>query len=209
MSVTIKGLIDRVARDLIDVRHVRWSRPELIDFLNDAIAAIVLRRPDLTRKTVTINVDSFTVGLPVDLYKVLAVNHINLMAAQYVDINKLNQLYPNWRTMTGEPTCWTRNELDEKTLFLFPAPESTATVEIVYSSAMKVDAESDDFPITEIYEGVVSDYVMYRAYNKDSMNPSDAQRAQLHLQAFATALGEKSSSDQFIVQMIKQSEVAR
>ncbi|MGZ7226855.1 phage adaptor protein, partial [Streptococcus pyogenes] len=83
------------SRDLIDASNVRWSRPELIDFLNDAIAAIVLRRPDLTRKTVTIDVDSFTVGLPVDLYKVLAVNHINLMAAQYVDINKLNQLYPN------------------------------------------------------------------------------------------------------------------
>ncbi|WP_327790473.1 DUF6682 family protein, partial [Vibrio anguillarum] len=39
MSVTIKGLIDRVARDLIDVRHVRWSRPELMDFVNDAISA--------------------------------------------------------------------------------------------------------------------------------------------------------------------------
>lgn len=51
MPITVKNLIDRISRDLIDLRNVRWSRPELIDFMNDAIAAIVIRRPDLSRAT--------------------------------------------------------------------------------------------------------------------------------------------------------------
>lgn len=103
MSVTIKGLIDRVARDLIDVRHVRWSRPELMDFVNDAISAMVIRRPDLSRTTAMIESSSYQVSLPADAYQILAVNHINQQAAQFVNIHKLNQLYPEWRKTAGVP----------------------------------------------------------------------------------------------------------
>ncbi|EOW9224947.1 DUF6682 family protein [Vibrio cholerae] len=209
MPTTIKTLIDRISRDLIDVRNVRWSRGELMDFLNDAIAAIVLRRPDLSRATSKVPAATNTVALPVDAYQILAVNHINNIAAQYVDINKLNQLYPDWRTTSGVPVCWTRNELDETTLFLYPSPESRVDVEVVYSRTLKVSQESDSFPLSPMYEGVVGDFVMYRAYNKDSQNPAEGQKAQLHLQAFATALGDKTATDNAKAQMIKNSEVAR
>ncbi|ELJ8527269.1 hypothetical protein V6465_003478 [Vibrio cholerae] len=209
MPTTIKTLIDRISRDLIDVRNVRWSRGELMDFLNDAIAAIVLRRPDLSRATSKVPAATNTVALPVDAYQILAVNHINNIAAQYVDINKLNQLYPDWRTTSGVPVCWTRNELDETTLFLYPSPESRVDVEVVYSRTLKVSQESDSFPLSPMYEGVVGDFVMYRAYNKDSQNPAEGQKAQLHLQAFATALGDKTATDNAKAQMIKNSEGAR
>lgn len=209
MAVTVQTLIDRIARDLVDMRNVRWSRLELIDFMNDAIAAILLRRPDLSRTTTQVQTSTVQVDLPVDAYQILAVNHINNVAAQYVDINKLNQLYPSWRTTTGTPSCWTRNELDETTLFLYPAPSEQVNVEVVYSRTLKVAEETDAFPLSEIYEGVVADFVMYRAYNKDSQAPNDANKAQLHLQAFATALGDKTASDNAKTQMIKSSEGAR
>ncbi|GIB55152.1 TPA: DUF6682 family protein [Vibrio cholerae] len=209
MDVTVKVLLDRIARDLIDIRNVRWSRPELMDFLNDAIAAIVLRRPDLSRTTSKVHADTNTVALPDDAYQILAVNHINNIAAQYVDINKLNQLYPEWRNTSGVPVCWTRNELDETTLFIYPSPESRVDVEVVYSRTLKVTQESDSFPLSPMYEGVVGDFVMYRAYNKDSQNPAEGQKAQLHLQAFASALGDKTATDNAKAQMIKNSEVAR
>ncbi|EJL6538956.1 MULTISPECIES: DUF6682 family protein [Vibrio] len=209
MSVTIKGLIDRVARDLIDVRHVRWSRPELMDFVNDAISAMVIRRPDLSRTTAMIESSSYQVSLPADAYQILAVNHINQQAAQFVNIHKLNQLYPEWRKTAGVPVCWTRNELDETTLFLYPSPQAPVNVELVYSRTLQVASESDVFPLPEIYLGVVSDFVMYRAYNKDSQNPAEGQKAQLHLQAFATALGDKTVTDNAKAQMIQSSEGAR
>lgn len=209
MSITVKQLLDRVSRDLIDLRNVRWSRPELLDFMNDAVAAIVIRRPDLSRKTASVTTNSLTVALPADAYQILAVNHINNVAATFVNINKLNQLYPEWRTTVGVPVCWTRNDLDETTLFLFPAPQDPVDVEVVYSRVLKVDAEASEFPLSAVYEGVVADFIMYRAYNKDSSNPAEAQKAQLHLQAFATALGDKTATDNAKAQMINQSEGAR
>lgn len=209
MPITVKNLIDRISRDLIDLRNVRWSRPELIDFMNDAIAAIVIRRPDLSRATAVVATSSNTVALPADAYQILAVNHIDNVAATFVSINKLNQLYPEWRTTVGAPVCWTRNELDETTLFLYPAPQEEVNVEVVYSRTLKVTDESAAFPLSEVYEGVVADFVMYRAYNKDSLNPAEGQKAQLHLQAFATALGDKTATDNAKAQMINQSEGAR
>lgn len=209
MPITVKNLIDRISRDLIDLRNVRWSRPELIDFMNDAIAAIVIRRPDLSRATAAVATSSNTVALPDDAYQILAVNHIDNVAATFVSINKLNQLYPEWRTTEGAPVCWTRNELDETTLFLYPAPQTEVNVEVVYSRTLKVTDESAPFPLSEVYEGVVADFVMYRAYNKDSLNPAEGQKAQLHLQAFATALGDKTATDNAKSQMINMSESAR
>ncbi|MBE4617379.1 phage adaptor protein [Vibrio navarrensis] len=209
MPITVKNLIDRISRDLIDLRNVRWSRPELIDFMNDAIAAIVIRRPDLSRATAVVATSSNTVALPSDAYQILAVNHIDNVAATFVSINKLNQLYPEWRTTVGAPVCWTRNELDETTLFLYPSPQEQVNVEVVYSRTLKVTDESAAFPLSEVYEGVVADFVMYRAYNKDSLNPAEGQKAQLHLQAFATALGDKTATDNAKAQMINQSEGAR
>lgn len=209
MPITVKNLIDRISRDLIDLRNVRWSRPELIDFMNDAIAAIVIRRPDLSRATAVVATSSNTVALPADAYQILAVNHIDNVAATFVSINKLNQLYPDWRTTEGAPVCWTRNELDETTLFLYPAPQAEVNVEVVYSRSLKVTDESAAFPLSEVYEGVVADFVMYRAYSKDSLNPAEGQKAQLHLQAFATALGDKTATDNAKAQMINQSEGAR
>lgn len=209
MPITVKKMIDRLARDLIDVRNVRWTRAELLDFINDGMAAIVLRRPDLTRATQIVATTTNTVALPADAYQILAVNHINNLAAQYVDIHKLNQLYPDWRTTTGAPVCWTRNELDETTLFLYPKPATSVNVELVYSRGLTLALETDSFPLSEMYLGVVYDFVMYRAYNKDSQNPVEGQKAQLHLQSFATALGDKTVMDNAKAQMIKDSEGAR
>ena len=209
MPISVKNLIDRISRDLIDKRNVRWSRPELIDFMNDAISAIVIRRPDLSSGTSTVETSSNTLTLPSDAYQILAVNHIDNVAATFVNINKLNQLYPDWRTTKGAPVCWTRNEMDETTLFLYPAPDGSVRVEVVYSRTLKVKDEESPFPLSEVYEGVVADFVMYRAYNKDSLNPSEGQKAQLHLQAFATALGDKTATDNAKSQMINMSEGAR
>lgn len=206
----VKEIIDRVARDVVDLRHVRWTRAELLDFMNDAMSAILIRRPDLSRTTKSLKITTNTVTLPDDAYQILAVNHINNIAAQYVDINKLNQLYPDWRTQTDEPHSWTRNEMDETTLFVFPGPAAEATIEIVYSRNLNVTDEADAvFPLPDLYEGVVVDFMMYRAYNKDGQNASESNKAALHFQSFATALGDKAAADSAKAQLIKASEGAR
>ena len=43
--------------------------------------------------------------------------------------------------------------------------------------------------LPDIYGNVLQDYILYRAYMKDSEYAGNAQRAQAHYAAFANALG--------------------
>lgn len=191
----VSQLIERASRDLVDLRFVRWSKAELIDFLNDGIAAVLIRRPDLARVTATVEEHTGNrVTLPNDAYCLLSVNFINDIATQFVDIHKLNQLYPRWRVTQGDPVCWTKNDGDNVSYWLYPSPTTPVTIEHEYSRVTRVD-ENSDFPLPSIYEGLVLDFIMYRAYSKDSENASEANKAQLHFQAFGVALGDKTQTD--------------
>ena len=197
-------VIERVSRDLVDLRFVRWSKDELIDFLNDAVAAVLIRRPDLSRITTEISHTSNRVDLPADAYCLLSVNFIDSIAAQYVNIEKLNHLYPRWRVTEGDPTCWTKNIDDQKSFWLYPAPKAAVQIEYSYSKMSRV-TEVDEFPIPSIYEGLVVDFIMYRAFSKDAENASESGKASLHFQSFTVALGDKNSTDALKSEMINQS----
>lgn len=50
-------------------------------------------------------------------------------------------------------------------------------------------AVTGDISLPDIYGNVLQDYVLYRAYTKDSEYAGNGQRAQAHYAAFANALG--------------------
>jgi hypothetical protein len=205
-------LINRVGRELIDKNFTRWTKEAHLTNLNDAISAILMVRPDLGRKTSTVQVTAgkFKVTLPDTAYKLLSVNHANNYALQFVDIYRLNNNYPDWRTKTGaSPLNWTRNDNDDLAFFLYPAPAATIDVEFDYAEQIRVSTESDGFPLAPIYELMVFDYMMYRAYSKDGENGSESAKAANHFQAFSLALTGKSQTDANETARIKASEVTR
>jgi hypothetical protein len=205
-------LINRVGRELIDKNFTRWTKEAHLTNLNDAISAILMVRPDLGRKTVTVQVTAgqFKVDLPDSAYKLLSVNHANNYALQFVDIYRLNNNYPEWRTRTAaSPLNWTRNDNDESCFFVYPAPVATMSVEYDYAEQIRVSTESDGFPLAPIYELMVFDYMMYRAYSKDGENGSESAKAANHFQAFSLALTGKSQTDANETARIKASEVTR
>ena len=50
-------------------------------------------------------------------------------------------------------------------------------------------AVTGNISLPDIYGNVLQDYILYRAYTKDSEYAGNAQRAQAHYAAFANALG--------------------
>jgi hypothetical protein len=75
----------------------------------------------------------------------------------------------------------------------------TTKVDITYSaypSDVTEPAAGTDYTdvtgnidLPDIYGNIVLDYILYRAYTKDSEYAGNAQRAQAHYQAFGNALG--------------------
>ena len=58
-----------------------------------------------------------------------------------------------------------------------------------------VGSTSDPIDIPDIYANAITDYVCYRAFNKESDYAANAQRATAHYSAFVTALSTKQSGD--------------
>ena len=65
---------------------------------------------------------------------------------------------------------------------------STAPADITYSSTAVITLD-------DIYANAILDYMLYRAYQKDSEYAGNAERSMMHYQSFANALGIKSRAD--------------
>jgi hypothetical protein len=88
---------------------------------------------------------------------------------------------------------------DPKVFYVYPPAASTgASVELVYSAyptditepadGAVYSAVSGNISLPDIYGNVLADYILYRAYTKDSEYAGNAQRAQAHYAAFQAAL---------------------
>lgn len=193
MSMKTKKIIDRVSRELVDPRNVRWFRSELIQYLSEAVGVIAARQPGLFAKSKDISVTQCPISIPDDGFSLLGVNSIDGISAQYVLIEKLDQMYPRWRLDKGEPNCWTKSDYDPKHFWIYPQPSSSVTVSILYAQDVKITDESGDITIPNIYEGALVDFVMYRAYSRDGENTSEANKAQQHFQSFMLFMNDDST----------------
>ncbi|WP_407330552.1 DUF6682 family protein [Enterovibrio sp. 27052020O] len=205
-------LFERLGDELIDPNFVRWTKETHLRNLNDAISSILVVRPDLGRVTAEVELaaNSMRAQLPPDAYKLIGVNHVNGYALQFVDIFRLNQNYPQWRMMKDpQPTNWTRQENDDLSFYVFPAPTNAVNVEFDYARQIRVNGESEQFPLPSIYESMVFDFMMFRAYSKDGQNDSELGKSNQHLQLFQLALTGKTSTDNAERQRIASSERRR
>jgi len=205
----LSDLITKVAKQLVDTNHVRWTREELLDFLNMGLSTFIIKRPDVSRTTATQTATESLIDIPTDGYSIITVNHVNKRGVQYVDINKLGQLNPDWRLDDGVPVAWTRNEFDNDSVYIYPAPVTEVDVELVYSKDVQVESEDESFPLKEIYISILYDYIIYRAFNKDSASAEEAQKAQYHLMLFKDAIGDKAAADALKEQILQAKEVGR
>ena len=87
----------------------------------------------------------------------------------------------------------------------YPPAAATAQVELMYAEVpephaltevqLMNSATSEVIRVADIYAAPLLDYILYRAYSKDSEQQNNAQRAMAHYQAMAASLGMKAQSD--------------
>ncbi|PSV11657.1 hypothetical protein C0W59_19175 [Photobacterium kishitanii] len=205
MSIKVSDLIEQVAELLVDKGNVRWSQSELINYINDALAAIIMRRPSITAADSVISVTNNPVVLPNDAYSLLTVEKIGDYRGQYTPIETLDRFYPMWRTQIGIAQCWTKHNDELLRFWIFPAPQEPINVEVIYSKVITVKAQTDVIPLTSVYVGILIDFVLFRAFGKDAENASEESKSLMHFQLFAVAMGDKSATDKAKYTARKQS----
>ena len=198
-------LINRVSITLQDPTYVRWTQSELLNYLNDAQRQVVLFRPDAKAVNAPFTcANSAKQTLPADGLRLISVlRNTAGRAITKVDRSILDVQLPTWyETVVGSDGVkhYVYDALDPKNFYVFPKPAAAHPIDIIYAMApvdivvSNYTTDTQVIGIDDIYANALMDYMMYRAYQKDS-EFANLNRAAVYYQAFTTSLGIKSQAD--------------
>jgi len=217
MALTGTNLLSRIKDILQDTTSVRWPEAEILRYINDAQREIVNYKPESSAKTDNVQLVAGTKQtLPSDGVRLIKVTRnmngssgsaTGKRAIRIVNVDILNTQEPDWNdpTVSGDAQHGTVvkhyifDEDDPKNYYVYPGVNGNAYVEIVYSKTpTDLSSASSNLDIDDIYANAVIDYVLFRAYQKDSEYAGNAQRAQTHYQLFLNCIGQGMQAQELL-----------
>lgn len=205
-TVTAKTIIDKATIQLIDLTNIRWTRAELLSWLNDGMRQIVLIQPSASSTTVSkLLVAGTRQTIPVDGWLLLSVYRnmgtngttpgrtIRIISREIID-----GFNPNWHTDTAkaEVRNYVYTDQDQTAFYVSPPNTGTQYIELNYSAQITdLTAETQPIPIFDIFQSALMDYILYRACSKDAEYAPGLQLAQGYLATFVAAIQGKAGSE--------------
>lgn len=213
MAITAQSIILRAVQILQDTTSVRWPVDELVRWLNDGQRQIVLHRPDSNSVTATgtlatgtrqslltmTGVSSSNPAKLIDVVRNMAATSdkkaVRMIAREILDAQQ-----PGWHNATQSVNIvhYMFDSRDPRAFYVYPPATSAAQLEIIFSAyptdvaaptGTDYTGVSGNIGVLDIYANALLDYILYRAYLKDTDYTGDGARAQACFQAFATSLG--------------------
>lgn len=202
-TITGTALIDKVATLLYDNNNVRWSRAELLKYVNDGQRQLVAVLPEVTS---TVAVAALTSGtrqsipsggwMLLDVTRNMGTDGVSPgRAVRRVDMTVLDESNPDWQadTATAEAKTFMYNARDRAAYYVHPPSDGTNYLEVVYSVYPTEQAEGDAILIDDVYAPALQDYILWRAYTK-AADYADPMKAEQHLTSFQTVLSANGVS---------------
>ena len=203
MTMKAEAIVNRAAVLLHDSTNVRWPVVQLLDYLNDGQREVTMLRPDASMVTgnITLVTGNTKQSIPTDGIRLFSViRNTSGRPIIVIDRDILDSQIPDWHTATGgsEVKHFVFDPKNPKIFYVYPKPATTISVEASYSVAPdELDSVSDYLEISDIYANSLLDYVLYRAFSKDT-EYADLSKADRHYETFVRALGFKTDVDMSI-----------
>lgn len=207
MGTITAGAIITKARDILqDTSAVRWTDNEALRWLSEGQRYITLHRPDASSTIGNIQLVGGTrQTLPASALRLLDIVR-NMGASgsspgapiRMIDRDILDAQVSDWHSQTAQSVIkhYVYDERSPKTFYVFPPATAGIWVEAVWSTApAELTSTSSAIAIDDIYEPVLLDYLLYRAWSKDAEYAGNAERAAFYITACNNALGIKMQAD--------------
>lgn len=206
-TTKVVDILDRASIILQDTSNVRFPNAELLKFFNDAQREVVLHRPDAKTVNTTITCAAGSKqSLPsTGLRLIDVVRNDAGRAITQIDRKILDETLPNWHNTAADSTKKVEHFIydpaDPKNFYVYPNATTSMDIEIIYSTApsdvtvSNFSTDTQTISLDDIYANALLDYMLFRAYQKDSEYAGNAERSMMHYQSFANALGIKSRAD--------------
>lgn len=198
MPITAQNIADKAELLLQDITNIRWTEPELLGWINSGQREIMIYKPNANPVTGTVTTVAGTKQqLPAGGLQVLdVIRTINGSAVTNIDRNILDTTIPDWHTQTAAAAKHYMFDPRNPTVFyLYPPSAGSVAMEVCYSSVPSDVAEISGSIFNDLYETVLLDYVLYRAYSKDAEHTANQALSTQHYQAFIAALQGKSGAE--------------
>jgi len=185
--------------------NVRWPKTQLLTYLNDGQREVVIFRPDASvqNSVMMLTAGNTKQSIPADGIRLIDV--IRNMGSgstagvpvMVIDRDILDTQIPTWHSDDASSSIkhYTFDPKDPETFYVYPQPAASVHLEIVYSvPPADCDVVGDNISISDIYTNALLDYIMYRAFSKDTeyANPNKAAN---YYQMFRQSLGLKAQID--------------
>jgi len=205
-TIKIVDVISQAETIIQDKTNTRWPKQEWLDWFNGAVLAVIGLRPDanIANEAFTLTANTALQSIPAEGLKLINVlfNATSGRQIRRIDKRMLDDQVDNWYAATGNDVDhYVYDDRDPKTFWVYPSMTAAHDVQIIYSKAPAAIVVADFgtdvqvLPIDDSYMNPILDFMLYRAYSKDSDYAQNAQRAESHLRAFQLALGAKTESD--------------
>lgn len=216
MAFTAAQVMARASTILQDAGAVRWTAGELCDWLNEAQRAIVMAKPNALSGSVTIPLVSGTKQSVPVAYTVLsrAVRNVGAGGKAIRTIARreiLDAQIPGWHDTATLPFAaavqyvW-QDPMSPREFYVVPGNDGTGSVEAIVgrnatdipkpagAAALDVANYTTASGFEDIYQGILLDFLLFRAFSKDGEAPDAAARAQGHLTLATNALSALGTS---------------
>lgn len=205
-TILASAIIAKASLQLFDPSNVRWTQPELLGWLNSGQRAITAIKPSAYTKVASVKLVAGTrQTIPSDgwlllgLYRNMGTNGATPGAAVRITTREvMDALNLNWHTDTPASAVsdYMFNLNDQDAFYVYPPNDGTGYVELNYAAVPPdLGAVSDPIEISDVYEPVLLDYILFRANAKDGTYPPGLQLASTYLQAFLSAVGAKDTAE--------------
>jgi hypothetical protein len=205
-TVTAQTILNKAAIQLTDIANVRWTRAELLSWLNDGMRQIVVIQPSASSTTVNVRLTTGTRQLlPSDGWLLLHI-YRNMgttgttpgRAIRIISREVLDAFNPTWHTEI--PKTEVKNYLydvqDQLAFYVYPPNNGTGYIELNYSvQPTNLTSESQTIPLFDIFQSALVDYILFRACSKDAEYAPGLQLAQGYLATFTAAIQAKTQSE--------------
>lgn len=189
----IADMIDTASQLLSDLTNVSWSRTELLRWLNDGLLQMAVHAPATCARTadVTLAGNKAKQVLPDDCLLLLTVfQEVGGGALTAVDRGAMNRENRKWMQATpGELLHYMYESDDPNVLYVYPPARAGAVLNLSYAAQLQVAGEGSVLPVADAYATALINYIVYRAFSKNSEAAGNPSAAGNFYQAFMSALG--------------------
>lgn len=223
MAFTAKDVFSYADTVLQDEDHDRWPLAELLGYLNDGIRSIVSVKPNANSATVTLTLREGTLQELPPNYTILSRVTRNL-ATGHTDPSGpvggkairpimgralMDAYFPTWQddaTLRATQVMHVAyDRADTRKFYVVPANDGNGKVEAVVGvmpAAISVPASPDNIDsytanvnLPDKFRTPLTDYVLARAFGKDSGVPNSEGRAAKHMQLFTEGLAAITAAE--------------